>query len=789
MVTSFSEHYIASNLTRNNWGKYMLSKTDDNMIKIYDSRYEPVIAKEIWLYGNETNGNILAKVFDETDNCNKYELLTPSTFRHVLLRDISKEVYDNKYRITRDTDDRAGVITLSIINERDGSLVLRPYHWTNITDINGNLAIIEVKNGVFVLYDLNNHIDIIGHEYDISELFNVVGSVYKYKKKGVLGYFLFNTKFATDSGKRHHESYKTVEKLSDSIIMLSLYESDEIYFISVNNKHFSPFGISVGHSLKIDNNRGILKYKGYYGDSQKPEDIVMDFDGKKLNNKPSGQSVEEKVREYNHSHNMYITHPNTVYKCNEPTKGASISDGYLSISRCWVYKGSPTNLSEHSISFDKSFKTRGIQAGKLVAWILPQAKYFIVGLTDSDDFLWRKIKIKYIEKLDETLFKAANSLVLKDKEGIFTITDEIKGNKEDIQKLVCDKLYLQNNKSVAANESRKQPYKGINIEESSKYVTNKQTRKNDDSELESLRLKEVYQFLHKKGFNSNDILNSISILFPGYEHRLLESNNDVRVNNPAIFKDIARYTKYRDNRDNLDFIKAKLKLNDKQKSQLDYCLIVKGNTFVEALNSVDVSGNVSKVYSDIMKSNELLEKLWQEVGQLIIKEIVDYQMEPTKAFQQKIETDLAKPKKNYTGKVNIPLGDNSLECFVGDKINYSSFNNRKVTYSIDSLKYVKIRHNIFLFLDKNRAERIIKEDNPVISNIPGEGKPGEQTFGMNNINTDLEKQKEKNIRVLVFERHDKENCTFFDEFEVMKVEENRLTQEIKCTFKSLYRFL
>ena len=633
---------------------------------------------------------------------------------------------------------------------------------------------------------MKNHTDIIGHGYDICELSNVVGPVYRYKKNGVLGYFLFNANFYTNSGEKHHEPYKTVDKLSDYIIMVSFYESDDICFISVNNRNFIPLGTSVKHSLNIDTNRELVRYRGYYGDSQKPEDIYMDFDGKRLNNKPSGQSVEEKVSEYNHSHNLYITTANTA--SNIPSKNASIGEEILSIIRCWVYKGSPTNLSERSISFDKSFKTRGIPAGKLVAWILPQAKYFVVGITDSDDFLWKKIKVKYIEKLDDSLFKVANSLVLKDKEGVFSLTDEIKGGRYEIQNLVCDKLYVQGGKSVVAKDTKKQSSKEVNIEQSSKPVTTKQTQKDDSAELESLRIKEVYQFLHKKGFNSNDILSSISILFPGFEHRLLESNNDVRINNPAIFKDIARYTKYRDNRDNRDFIKAKLKLNDRQKSQLEYCLIVKGNTFVEALHSVDVSGNASKVYSEIMESNELLGKLWQKVGQLIIKEIIAYQMEPTRTFQQKIETDLTEPKKNYTGKVSIPLGDNSLECSIGDKINYSSFNNAKVTYSTDSLKYVKIRHNIFLFLDKKRAEQIIKEGNSVISNIPGEGKQGEQTLGMNNINTDLDKQKEKNIRVLVFERQDKESCIFFDEFEVMKVEENRLAREIKCTFKSLYRF-
>ena len=51
MVTSYTEHYTARNLARDRWGKYMLSKTDDNMIEINDSKYEPVIAKEIWLYG------------------------------------------------------------------------------------------------------------------------------------------------------------------------------------------------------------------------------------------------------------------------------------------------------------------------------------------------------------------------------------------------------------------------------------------------------------------------------------------------------------------------------------------------------------------------------------------------------------------------------------------------------------------------------------------------------------------------------------------------------------------
>lgn len=121
MVTSYTEHYTARNLARDRWGKYMLSRTDDNMIKLYDGKFSPIYANGIWLYGDLANGKILARVFDDKDKIDKYALIIPPMFKP--FREFSKEVYDGKFRIAYDTNDK-DERTTSIIRESDGKSVV-----------------------------------------------------------------------------------------------------------------------------------------------------------------------------------------------------------------------------------------------------------------------------------------------------------------------------------------------------------------------------------------------------------------------------------------------------------------------------------------------------------------------------------------------------------------------------------------------------------------------------------------------------------------------------------------
>lgn len=793
MVTSYIEHYTANNLSRHRWGKYMLSISDDNSISLDDKRYAPVIAQEIWLYGNESDGNILARIFDERDEVDKYALLTTSTNQVKWLRDISREVYDGKYRITRDFNDRENRKTVAIIRESDGNAVTNPHQWKDITDINNNIAIIEFKEGAFALQNLDKvNIDLIGEAGGICEISHVVGYLYKYKKIGISGYFLYNAQTKRDSGiNRHCPTFKEVEKVSDEMVMATNVNDDkDVCFISVNAGNFHKYiGVAEASQLHIDKDNKIISFHGWYGDDYDESDVAMNFNGSRLNQKEGTKtSTDEIVRKYNQQHpNQYISSSPTAETLpNEDNEGTDEDE--VSIVRCWVYTGEPISNDNGRISFDNSFGTKRLKEGSLVAWVLPSVGKFVVGSVNGDGFLQNKIGVVYQSGLEEGLLLSAASINFGKGENSIRLNGVWRGRKSEIQGKILESL----NQFIEKRNNKKANHKETSMvvkEDVDEPVVSHQSKQVDDHEKESLLLKEVFLFLQSKGFNSENILNSISALFPGFEHRLLDANNDVRVNNPDLFKEINKYTEYRNNRNDLAFIKSKLNLSDKQKEQLQFCLMVKGNTFAEALRSVDSSGKASKAYSEIMDSNNLLDKCWKQVGQLIIDEIVAYQMEPTEEYRQEVEQELSKPKKKYDGKVCIPLKDSSMECSLDEIVNYTVFlPNRKMTYSFDTLKYTKIGHNIFLFLDKERADEIDKEGKPVISGIPGEGKVGDQTIGKNNINSDLYNQQERGIHVLVFARYDDESCRFFDEFDVLKVEENTSAREIKCTFKSMYRF-
>lgn len=794
MTTSYIAHYTADNLKIDRWGKYMLSRTDDNMIKLYDGKYKylPVYASEIWLYGDSANGKILARVFDDKDQIDKYALLIPPMFKP--LREISKEVYDGKFRIAHDTNDK-GERTTSIIKESDGMSVGNAYNrWENITDINNGLAIIEISKGIFVLYHLNKvKRAVIGSNYDINELVHVVADLYKYKKKGIIGYYLYNAHTRRDSGTDVHcMPFKDVEKISDTMVKVTFYDngydSIEAGFVSVNANRFTDYIGVVKSELHIDEDKRTISFQGWYGDDKDESHVTMDFDGYRVNQKE--ESSENSKGAITTIYNRQ--HPNVLDSLNGNTeKGPEViqetnDDKEITIERCWVYPGNATSVRRNTISFDKSFSTGRLKVGSLVAWVLPADNKFIVGETDPSGFLMSRISVKYQSDLEERLLKTTESIDYKNK-CFLKLHNRLQGKLSEIQGLICDSLNSlleeQNMRRATDNSSSKVSEEVIAEEP----IVSQPSQQADSNQKESLLLKEVFLYLKGKGFNLEDIYTSISALFPGFEHRLLDDNSDVRVNNQSLFEEIKKYSKYRDNRNDPEFIKSELKLSSKQIESLQYCMMLNGNTFAEALRSVDNSGKASKIYSEIINCNNLLNDCWRQVGRLVLDEIVQYQMEPTEEYRQEIEQEFSKPRKKHIGKVSIPLKDRSIECSLDDTVSYTIFNQKRITYSTVALKYTKINHNVFLFLDKERADKLDEEGNSIISGIPGEGKTGDQTIG-NNINSDLYHQEEKGGRILVFARKNEESCTFFDEFKALKVEENTSAREVKCTFKSLCRF-
>lgn len=199
---------------------------------------------------------------------------------------------------------------------------------------------------------------------------------------------------------------------------------------------------------------------------------------------------------------------------------------------------------------------------------------------------------------------------------------------------------------------------------------------------------------------------------------------------------------YSRSKNDVNFILEQLHLNPSQKQQLGYEIIVKGETFAHALSLIDKNNELHRVYTEIMNSEALLKEAWEKLGHYVLVELVVNLPERAadiSTIEKKLSTEVPVSKDSSYA---IPINEKTLILHLNDKISYEEFSKKRVYFSMDEVKYIQDKKNVFLFLDKKTAEKLDQEKSMYVQ-LWGEGKD-QQLFMNTNVNSKIRDQHQNN---------------------------------------------
>ena len=170
-ITSFVQEYYPGNLSVNSWGNYHL-QSRGLKIKIEKASNNQVFLHSdcIWLY---EDGSILAA------NFGKYFLLSKHSTL-VKLDYISKEIFDGKYRITKDTDDADGKDSVCLIYNYNGRSVFKANHWKKILSVDNNIMTVEIRSDVYTILPVKDKYSLSDTPFEAQKITKISDDLYEY---------------------------------------------------------------------------------------------------------------------------------------------------------------------------------------------------------------------------------------------------------------------------------------------------------------------------------------------------------------------------------------------------------------------------------------------------------------------------------------------------------------------------------------------------------------------------------------------------------------------------------
>ena len=809
MVTTYCKEFTSGNLDIKQWHNYSLSKTSNGLIKVSDGT-KFILSYHIYLYDN---GHILAEV--SADGQKKFRLITPNSVAPTPLLYVSFEIYDGKYRITKDIDDSDGKTTASVISEDNGLEVIRHTKWKDIKEIRDGLLIIEVRQNVYALLSFTwqkKCIDLLGGGGNVTLIEYVSPHIYKFKTNNSNGrYYIFNAKLRSSSRIPHAETFDDIKPLSDRLVMG--VTGEDVSFMLLTTNPIKQIAVTEGSAPVFDRANNRIHIKGYYGDDDvDAHEFDIDYDGVLIENKANVSDATARFRAYNETHLSTNQENRTesvsaVPETKEfiPYNIRRLYTNNIQVEHLWILDGDKNDfiITKKTLGLRKVslyVSGRDGSSEKLGAIFLPNLNKFILIFYHCKEVLMNRIEIAYQEELlpsvKDSILNYAKKPVSELKCNISSVLSSLQ---YDLFYKLIQPKFDKNVSKLSTSEDKvgsstitpkvniinSQVSKDdINIVAETKIeVTSYEEKQLNEQTIEAYKIKDVYNFLKSQDFNIVAIFKSISELFPSFEKRMLGLTN-VKIDHNDLYERIELLDTYSRSKNDVNFILEQLHLNPSQKQQLGYEIIVKGETFAHALSLIDKNNELHRVYTEIMNSEALLKEAWEKLGHYVLVELVVNLPERAadiSTIEKKLSTEVPVSKDSSYA---IPINEKTLILHLNDKISYEEFSKKRVYFWMDEVKYIQDKKNVFLFLDKKTAEKLDQEKSMYVQ-LWGEGKD-QQLFMNTNVNSKIRDQHQNNARILVFKRNDAESCIFFDEYEFVKYE--TINNKILFTYKSILRY-
>ena len=204
------------------------------------------------------------------------------------------------------------------------------------------------------------------------------------------------------------------------------------------------------------------------------------------------------------------------------------------------------------------------------------------------------------------------------------------------------------------------------------------------------------------------------------------------------------------------------------------------------------------------KYQVLLDNLLNKSGNNLKGDRAKIDVSSLKAIKDEINNSISDtlPDENTTcqkSEEHFSVDDsNIIVAIIKDKIfkftldgtiPYERFDNKKVYNFNHDVFYTKMGKDVFIFLSKNKALELDKEQSSTIR-LRGNGEDTRFSQDFSHINGDIVNQEKNNSRIFVFVHNDDNTCRFYDELRYLSydMEKEKSRDVIMFKLKSLHRF-
>lgn len=776
-MVKLTARQTANNLSIKEWGNARLEvaqgSNGERFIIVHSIK--KVLADEVWFYDNK---NMILRVVnhDGSSGCG-YILLTPNTFTKTY-EEISEQVFDDKYRKVVEYDENNEERLVSLINENTCRPEFPFKKWKDILDVHNEIATISfIQKGTgrkmqsLVRFKQNFY----GNELVAQEIIHVKENLYKYRLNSPL-YYLYNANNRLSSDDTI--GYSDIEFISDQLAMgvidgvqwdfIKTCPTKDINSLKVVHTSYEPPIIDndIISIVNFDENDEEVKYKINISGTKLSEGNLLDLSiesGEVVTNSDKNQALIEEVNE--------LVVP------------------IVTIGRFVYVNDDSIKLSEH---YNQIFSKRSlrkpcyIEKGT-ICWVLAKENVIVITRRDGISDYRRTILYKKGLPSDYSSFEVLNDSKWY-MEDCFICTEE-----EDILDTAIKTIKIKLQEKVDSIEIKQQ--------------TNVNLATNDTKD--TLKLKAIFHFLQQQGFDIDAIYKALYILFPSIEQFIDLTN--VRIAESELCKRIEEHSQTRDLiSSNTAKLIEMLNLSEKEIAILNYYTKVKGlsiSAAVEYIGEESSTGtNVVAKYNELMQLGEILSNERKLLRKLIIEDLVNGYANLTdtseifKPMPQSVtpitiqDVVLDKEKKDdftidETRSVEAIIKDKILKFYLNGIVLYEVFENKKVYNFNHDIHYVQMGKDIFVFISRNKAEKLDKEHPHNIS-LRGNGEDRRFSQVFTHINGAIKNQRENNSRIFVFEHNDDNTCRFYDELQYLNYDliKDNGREIIMFKMKSLIRF-
>lgn len=260
MTTTFIKEISSEHLDVSEWGIYSFSVNGENLEIAQGNVYRK--ATRAWLY---ENGNVLLFYKD------MYQLLTKNGLPSDSLLNISKNIINNKYRVTNDErliSNGERRRTVCVINEDSGKVVFTPsLKWKDVVDIQGEYLIVKSYDDKISLTKIPSRRDSWDILFEGKDVEYVKWPIFK-----VLDFKGCWDLFNVNKPKRSINRFKNIISINNGQLYIA-EKKDSYALLNADGSH-----IFVSSTPKYDVETDKIKVRGYILDGTNGLDDRTEYD-------------------------------------------------------------------------------------------------------------------------------------------------------------------------------------------------------------------------------------------------------------------------------------------------------------------------------------------------------------------------------------------------------------------------------------------------------------------------------------------------------------------------------